>query len=125
MSGSILISDSENTDDGGVGFAYNTSVFQAIAEGIRIEFEGSASECMKECFEELDEMGSEYICLYDVKPCCFREFVGACERGLRKLQAKRELVIDYEATDAEIDGIATLWEELLATLHMDPRMTAS
>jgi len=80
---------------------------------------------MKECFEELDEMGSEYICLYDVKPRCFREFVAACERGLHQLRTKRELAIDREATDAEIDGIATLWEELLTTLHMDPRMAAS
>lgn len=125
MAGAILISDSKSAYTGGEGFAYNTSVFQAIIEGIRAEFEGLTSDCMKECFEELDEMGAEYICLYDVKPCCFREFVLACERGLRNLRTKRELASGREATDAEIDGIASLWEELLAALHMDTRMAAS
>lgn len=122
MSRSILISDSEDSDDGGVGFAYNTSVFQAIIEGIRVGFASETLECMKVCFEDLDEMGSEYICLYDVKPDCFREFVAACENGLHRLRATRELAVNYEATNSEIDGIISLWEELLVKLHADARM---
>lgn len=119
MARSILISD--DGDKGDVGFAYNTLVFDVISEGTRLKFLPEEHDCLKKCYEDLDEMGSEYICLYDVDARCFNAFRTACEEGLRELSENKEVAIDYVASHHEIAGMVALWEELIEALRHDRR----
>ena len=115
----ILISNDGSV--GGVGFAYNTLIFDVISEGTRAKSPPQEHDCLKKCYEDLDEMGSEYICLYYVNARCFSAFLSASEKGIQELSDNKGVAIDYAISDSEIVGIVDLWNELIDALRRDPR----
>ena len=123
MSRSILISEQNESEksEGGVGFAYNTLVFEVITEGMRAEIGDSDRECMKLCFEDLDDFGMDYICLYEIDSKCFNIFRKVCEAGLESIKKTRDVKNDYKASSEEVDAFIENWEELTAALRRDPR----
>jgi hypothetical protein len=106
---------------GGVGFTYQRTTFECIVEGTRHEFTSEESECLKKCFEDLDEFAMDYICLYEVDSACYKSFVRASEAGLQRLKDVRDVATDAQVTDAFVSYLIKEWEQLLIELRRDPR----
>jgi hypothetical protein len=128
MGHSILINDkiaSSIPNNGGTGFAFSTLTFEVITEGTRSQFKIADQGCMKACFEDLDDRGQDYICLYDIDEKCFNVFRVACELGLQKLKETRDVTIDYAASPAQISNFIENWEDVITALQHDPRCKIS
>lgn len=124
MSRSILISDvavNDNLALEGTGFAYNTLTFEIIVEGTRAGFLAGEEDCKRRCFESLDCLGMDYLCLWDLDANCFNIFERACVRGLRLLKTTREFIFDFQATPEQVDGAISIWADLITELRRDPR----
>lgn len=124
MGRSILISpgnDEDLNNRGGIGFAYQTAVFECIVEGIRAHFQCNEQQCLKQCFEDLDELCMDYVCLYDVEPVCYNLFFHAAEVGLQQLKETGDVAIDRQVTEAFVSNIVREWEQLMIELRKDRR----
>jgi hypothetical protein len=124
MGRSILISTGNINDAKeaeSIGFAYQTAIFECIVEGTRVNFPDDEQQCLGQCFEDLDELGMDYLCLYEVDGHCYSLFVHAAGKGLQDLKETGDVAVDRLVTKDFVSAVIQDWEQLMVELQRDPR----